>query len=80
MFKKNFLSDFKIWRKILFFSGKENPRSLPFPHFPLYAALEHSAPTCCGKNQYTKSFFWKKSLKNYNKGAYFYAFEAVVNK
>ena len=67
MFKKNFLSDFKIWRKILFFSGKENPRSLPFPHFPLYAALEHSAPTCCGKISILNHFL-KETLKKLQYG------------
>ena len=62
---KNFLSGIIIFRKkiVFFFHKKKNPRSLPFPHFPLYAALEHSVPTCCGKNQYSKSFLWKKPYK-----------------
>ena len=80
--KKNFLIDFEIWRQInCFFSGKENPRSPPFPHFPLYAALEHSAPTCCGKitipNHFVKGTPRKILIWVH---AHFYAFEAVVNK
>ena len=63
MFKENILIDFEIWRKINCFSGKENPRSLPFPHFPLYAALEQSAPTYCGKINILNQFV-KETLKN----------------
>ena len=64
MFKENILIDFEIWRKINCFSGKENPRSLPFPHFPLYAALEQSAPTYCGKINILNQFV-KETLKKW---------------
>ena len=37
---------------------------VPFPHFPLYAALEHSAPTYCGKINILNQFV-KETLKKW---------------
>ena len=65
--KKSFWLTAKFVEKKSFFSGKENPRSLPFPHFPLYAALEHSAPTCCGKINILNHFV-KETLKKLQYG------------